>query len=302
MTQGKSKTTKKGRPVLLLLMLAVLLAAFALGFFLLHGGKPVRPAEEGASLSVCFIDVGQGNCVLICGPEKTVLIDAGPTESAGAVLACLHEAGVEKLDLAVLTHPHIDHYGGFARVLRAVDTQELWIPELPAELTPTTVSFEKLLGTLQERKIPLICAGAGRTADLGGGAVLTVVWAGVYENLNDCSLVCRLDFGESSFLFTGDIEEAAQRDMLEADAQLDAQVLSVPHHGSASSADADFLREVSPEYAVVQCGAGNDYGHPHAQMLELYGKRGIRVLRSDLDGDIVFFSDGKTITVQTEKQ
>lgn len=268
---------------------------------------PFAPAVPSPTVSaeaeICFIDTGQSDCVLIKAPEKTVLIDAGERDCAGIIGDFLSREGVSRIDLFVATHPHSDHIGSGAYVVETFDVQELLIPDIPEESYPTSSTYEKLLLAADEQGTVLTPASPGIEYDLGGGMVLKVLGpvSDYGTDYNNWSVVTKLVAGEISFLFTGDIEAEAEADLIASGAELSCTVLKAPHHGGSTSSSAPFLDAADPSCAVILCGANNDYGHPHKEVREAYAARGYEVYRTDQNGSIVFRTDGKNITVETEK-
>ena len=261
---------------------------------------PAAPAQ--GTLEVYVLDVGQGDSILIRGSEKTVLIDASVADAGTAILEDLQALGVTKLDLLINTHPHNDHFGGMRKVMSGVETAAVLLAPVPAELVPTTVSYEKLITYLQEHEIPTSAAEPGTVYDLGGGGTLTILGPQKeFHNLNSCSIVCRVDFGETSFLFTGDMESDAEKDLLERNVLLEADVLKAGHHGSSTSSSKKFLQAVNPTYVAISCGLNNDYGHPHDEAMARFEALDCTIYRTDLDGTITFITDGKTLTATVEK-
>ena len=272
---------------------------------------PVSDSETAADTAcqVHVIDVGQGDSILITTDEKAVLIDAGETQYGEQVVDYIKGLGISQLDLVIATHPHSDHIGGLGAVLAQVRTKELMMPELPENLIPTTSVYERMLDRMENHGIDGVIAEPGLTYDLGSGTTLTVLGPvaeaaaeGLYDNLNDYSVVCRVDCGERSFLFTGDMEVVAEDDLLQAGANLDADVMKMGHHGSSTSSGGLFLDAVSPSAAAISCGKDNDHGHPHREIRAELKDRQIPGYRTDLEGSILFSCDGKTITVETEKE
>lgn len=257
-------------------------------------------SETQGALSVHYIDVGQGDCILIRAGEQSVLVDAGERGNSETIVNYLNKQGVETLDLVIATHPHSDHIGSMPEVLEQFGAGELLCASLPEELIPTTRIYEKLLDTAEEKNIPMKDALPGMEFALENGAKITVLGpdAGKAEDLNNTSIVFRLDFGETSFLFTGDAEKASEEEILAGAyrEKLEANVLKLGHHGSSTSTSEKWLEKVSPQYAVALLGKDNEYGHPHEEILTRLEEKGVTLYRSDLNGNIVFTSDGKTVT------
>ena len=265
-------------------------------------GSSSSPLQSDYRLIVHQIDVGQSEAILIQGPEKTVLIDAGDRGRAGDLLRYLEEQGVRSIDLMIGTHPHADHIGGMDAIINAMPVAEVMMPDIPLELTPTTATYTAVLTAILENDIPFTIAVPGEVYHLGGGATLTILGPiTVYNNINNLSIICRVVFGETSFLFTGDAERAAEFDLVYAGIYLRSDVLSLGHHGSRTSSTQIFLDAVAPSLALISCGLDNQHGHPHREVLERLYDMGVRVLRTDLNGNIVLTSDGHTIAIETQR-
>ena len=266
------------------------------------GDVSLSASGEGAA-EVHFLDTGQSDCILILTEESTVLIDAGTSDQSGVITDYLDAQGVETIDLLIATHPHADHIGAMTDVLQDFEVKEFLMPDIPDEFQPTTRLWEKLLTAVDEEGCAVTTAAPGREYSLGGGCVLTVLGpVGDYgDDYNNWSVVTRLVCGETSFLFMGDAEKDAENDIMSTGAELDSDVLKVGHHGSSTSSGKDFVAAVSPDDAVILCGAGNDYGHPHPETTELLEGMGVQIYRTDLDGTVVMKTDGGTIAVSTEK-
>ena len=253
---------------------------------ILYGG-PTSPAPSlpaTGEAKVYIIDVGQGESILITTDEKSMLIDAGENNMGDEVLEFIDTLGLDSLDYALATHPHSDHIGGLDTVLENIPVGEV-------------------LDVIEQKNIPLTQVDSGDTIDLGSGAVVTVLGPVTeeVEDLNNTSVVCRLDFGETSFLFNGDQEEPMEQLLIENNANLDCDMMTMGHHGSSTSSSREYLDAVSPEYASISCGKANKYGHPHDETVENLEQLDIPYYRTDLSGNITFTSDGETISVRTEK-
>ena len=271
---------------------------------LLPGCEFAAPPDQTAhtpaagTLEVHFIDVGQADSALIlCGGES-MLIDGGNVDDASLVVSYLDEQGVETLDYVVCTHAHEDHVGGLAGVLAVYEAGTVFSPVTEYD----SAAFQNFVSYTQAQGLALTVPQAGDSFSLGEAQVTILGPLAEYEETNNTSLVMRVDFDETAFLFTGDMERTAEADLLEYSAgELWATVLKVGHHGSSTSSSYPFLREVLPSYAVISCGTGNSYGHPHEEVLSRLSDAGTTVYRTDLLGTVVAVSDGKEVSFTTEK-
>lgn len=252
---------------------------------------------HAAELTLTCFSVGQGDALLIQSPTgKKVLIDGGPPESREALVNKLRARGVASLDLVLLTHPHLDHLGGFLAVLGAFPVRSY----LDSGYPQSSPAYGNLLRALEERKIPVLRASAGRKIDLGGGATLTLLGPpspfinSGRSDVNANSVVTRLTYGSAAAVLSGDAEPETEAWLLSQGVTLQAEVLKVGHHGSRYASGAAFLKAVQPRYALISVGARNDYGHPTAEALARLSAAGAQVLRTDQQGDITLRSrDGQ---------
>ncbi|WP_236406152.1 MBL fold metallo-hydrolase [Microaerobacter geothermalis] len=249
-------------------------------------------------LQVHFIDVGQGASQLLIGSSgKTILIDAGNNIQEEEIVAYLRKNGIQKIDILVGTHPDADHIGGLDAVIDNFEIGKIYMPKVQSN----TKTFEDVLLAIQRKGLKVSTAKAGVTLDWEPDAkVQMIAPVREYNDDNDMSAVLKLTFGEISFLFTGDAESKSEHDMINSKVDLKSDVLLVAHHGSKSSTTEAFLDAVQPSYGVIQVGE-NNYGHPAPEILERLNKRGVKVYRNDLHGDIVFVTDGKNIKASHTK-
>jgi beta-lactamase superfamily II metal-dependent hydrolase len=268
------------------------------------GATKETTTKTAPRLRVDFIDVGQGDAALITSPTgKTVLIDGGPVASSAALVTFLRGRLRGPLDLIVLTHRHADHFGGLRAVVEQVGTRMF----MDAPTPHPGRERERLLAALERARVPVRDATRGRVIELGPGVTLRLLGpadppitdSDSRDEVNANSVVARLDYGRSSFLFTGDAEAATERRLLQERANVSAQVLKVAHHGSRYSSTARFLAAVHPTTAVISVGARNDYKHPTPATLQRLEKAGVRILRTDLDGTITMETDGTTISTSS---
>lgn len=259
------------------------------------GSSPtISNSQRQVRLLVHFIDVGQGDAILVQTPAgQNLLVDGGPMEAGPGLLAYLEKQGVKKIDVLVATHPHADHIGGLIQVINKLPVERIYMPRV----TTTSGTFEQLLKSIKKRGLTIETARAGGDLALKGIGS-RILWSGdgEQEDLNNCSVVLRVQYGQTSFLLTGDAGREVEDRLLSSGAGLKADVLKVGHHGSSSASGPAFLRAVQPRMAVIMCGKGNDYGHPHAATLKALEEAGAAVYRTDLQGTIVMASDGRQVT------
>lgn len=243
-------------------------------------------------LEVHFMDVGQADSILLTNSNHAMLIDAGDTNAKDIIIPYIKKLGIEKLDVVVFTHPHKDHIGSGVSVIESFDIGKIYM----SGKTTTTKTFEKLLDSIELKGADIIIPNAGDKIEFGNCDVTVLGPVKEYNEINDNSIVLKVNYGETKFLFTGDMEENSEKDIIETSVNLDVDVLKVAHHGSDTSSSYVFLREVNPEYAVISCGIDNDYKHPHEKILSRLEDTGAEVFRTDKMGTIVAKSDGKEIT------
>ena len=242
-----------------------------------------------AELSVHFLDVGQGDAALLLCDGESMLIDGGPASASQFIFSYLKQT-TDHLDYMIATHPHEDHVGGLAAALNAVPVDLILSPVETYENT----RFDDVKRYADKQGTPIIVPYEG-DAYLFGDAVVTILhcWPDAWDE-NDMSICVRIDYGDTSFLFTGDAEAMSEYMMVDSGIPLQADVLKVGHHGSRSSSTQEFIEAVMPRYSVISCGKENPYGHPHQEVLDVLA--GSTILRTDILGTIVMHSDGETIS------
>lgn len=244
------------------------------------------------NLEIHFIDVGQGDSTLIICDGEAMLIDAGDNNQGTKIQSYLQYKDVESLKYIIGTHPDEDHIGGMDVILYKFDCETVIMPEKEKD----TATFRDVIDTMKAKNYKNTLPIVGTTYDLGEAQFTILAPNNTYTNTNDNSVAILLQYGENKFLFTGDAEEAAEADILDNGISIEADVYHVGHHGSKTASSESFLEKASPAYAVISCGEGNSYGHPHSQTLNTLRTDKVKVFRTDEQGTIVASSDGKEIT------
>ena len=332
-------------PAFFLILLVVVGIAGAFGWRWYKSYLP--PSASGGEIQVHVLDVGpmDGDSILIVGPEdpqtkkrKAALVDAGDTGKGKAVLDALKRYGVEKIDYFIATHAHPDHLGGADEVLKATSVSTVidsGIPpptaavdetatggkggrgaaksRPPGRELPTVKSYQEFLETVKQNGAQYVKAEPGKTYDLGGGAVLTIIapieplftreqMKGGGNEPNANSVVVRLDYGNFSMLLPGDAESQTEDRMINKDANVGAKILKVAHHGSKYATSESFIKTVKPEVAIISDGEWNRYGHPAQVVLDRLKAAGVKLYRTDLQGEITITSKGKGYEIKTGKE
>jgi len=288
------RTSRKSRNTLISVLV---IAALVLGgWYITQDRNPLARAQE--HVAVHFIDVGQGDAVLISAHGQFMLIDAGDRGNEDRVINYLRRHGVQRIDYLIATHPHSDHIGALANgVIDAFPIGTILAPQLPEEITPTSRVYENFLAAVRravESGTVAEYAEVGRIIHLGNTQF--TIFGPLQpdpRNLNNNSIVMRMDYGNTSALFTGDAERAAERDLAnEFGRRLYVCLLHVGHHGSNTSSHDFFLRYVAPRYAVISVGLNNRHNHPRPEPMARLRNTGATIYRTDIHGDIVMLTDG----------
>ena len=275
-----------------------MLMAFIMSFGI--SGSNVNPADipENSNFEVHFIDVGQADSALIECDGETMMIDGGNVADSNVVAAYLKKEDVTELNYVVCSHAHEDHVGGLSGALSVTKADNIYAPKTEAN----TKAYKNFKKKAEEQNVEIKHPNVGDEIQLGSS---TVEFLGpVDENgkdLNSTSIVLKITYGNTTFLFTGDAESDEEEEILNSGADLKSTVLKVGHHGSRTSTSYPFLREVMPQYAVISVEKGNSYGHPNEETLSKLSDAGVEVYRTDESGDIVMTSDGNSINIVTAK-
>lgn len=251
--------------------------------------------DNTTNLQVYVLDVGQADSILIKSNDKYALIDAGCNETGDELVSYLESLGIEKFEHVIATHPHEDHIGGMDNIIENFDVNNFYMPDI---LT-TTKTFEDVLNALEVKNLQYTTPNIDDKFYLND-AIFTVLYLDNNEdNLNDSSIILRLEYGNNSFLFMGDASSEVEEKILNKNIKSD--VLKVGHHGSEYSSSNEFLKKVGASYAVISVGTNNSYNHPSNLALKRLEKNNMKIYRTDTNGTILFNSDKENIIVNTIK-
>ncbi|HAN22147.1 MAG: hypothetical protein A2Y15_07820 [Clostridiales bacterium GWF2_36_10] len=258
----------------------------------------VESEQAKELLKVYFLDVGQGDCILITTPNgKNILIDSGQLSTKEKVMTFLSEKGITEIEYAFFTHPHEDHIGAADVIINNIDVKNVYMPNVVA----TTQVYERLLTALEENdSVNVVQAKAGQKLTLDG--VFIEILSPIldsYNEMNEYSIIMKITYRKNKFLFMGDAHTTNEADLIEAKIIVDADVLKIGHHGSNSSTSIELLDAVTPDIAIISCGANNKYGHPHTGTIEKL--TGITTYRTDINGTIYISCDGEELVTEVSK-
>ena len=286
----------KKKLISLFLILLVLLCGCGMDMPALTAtaSSPTVSSAAEDTLTVHYIDVGQADCALLTCGDHCILIDGGNVEDSSLVVSYLDKLGVTYLDLVVCTHAHEDHVGGLGGVLAVFETGAVWSPTT----TYSSSCFDDFMHYADQQGLTVRIPEPGDTFTADALTLTVLGPTQSYADTNNTSIVLLAEFGDTRFLFTGDMETTAEADMLDYwdGMDWDVDVLKVGHHGSDTSTSYRFLYETDPEYGVISVGAGNSYGHPHDEPMSRLRDADVTIYRTDELGTILATSDGETIT------
>ena len=261
---------------------------------------PARTLQTGTTLKVYFLDVGQADSILITSDGASMLIDAGNNADGPGVVDYLKSKGISKLDYVIGTHPHEDHIGGLDDVIDNFNIGKV----IMSRMDSTTKTYRDVLAAEQNKGLTTTYAAVGTKFTFKSATFEILAPDRIGPDANENSVVLRLVFQRERFLFCGDADFLSEAAMANTVARLgetlDADVIKIGHHGSATSSAASFLRAVSPDYAVISVGADNTFGHPTQTALSAIAAVGAKVFRTDRMGTIIMSTDGKSIKVTEE--
>ena len=254
--------------------------------------KKVVDKDNKSILKVYFIDVGQGDSILISNNNKYMLIDAGNNEDGPKLVKYFKNLGIKKFDYVIGTHAHEDHIGGMDDIIYNFDIENFYMPEVIS----VTRTFEDVLNALEEKEVAFQTPKIDSNFSFSNCLVNVLYVDNNSEDLNDSSIVLRLKFLNNSFLFMGDASSKVERKILSKNIQSD--VLKVGHHGSRYATSQRFLDKVKPQFAVISVGVNNIYNHPHEETINRLNKNNIIIHRTDKEGTLVAIANGTIINFE----
>ena len=252
-------------------------------------------------MTIHYIDVGQGDCILIQVNNKNLLIDSGPSSNRKSLLDYLENLNIKKLDYIIATHPHEDHIGNMDTIIRRYNIGSFYSPKV----THSSTTFENMISSLVDKNLKINILNRGVTGiNLGENTSVSVYspLENLYsDNLNDYSPIIKITFLNNSFLFTGDAEISTENTVLSQNENLKCDILKIGHHGSSTSTSPDFITAVNPSVPIISVGKNNPYGHPTPEIISLLNSLNIKTIRTDINGSIIAISDGSNIKIYNIK-
>lgn len=250
--------------------------------------------------TVTFLNVGQADCTLVQSGDDVALIDTGDIDNDNYVINYLKNANISHIDHLILTHPHADHMGEASDIIKSFEVENIIMPN---KISTTNV-YEQLLDTIQETNHKITVPNQGDVYNIGDGTITiltdqTIDWG---DDLNYSSLIMKVSFNDVSFVITGDADKEVEENVLEKYPDIKANVLKVGHHGSSTATSYNFLKSISPTYAVISCGKDNKYGHPHKETLDRLSSLGVNYFITYECGNIVFTTDGRSLDVNCKTE
>ena len=282
---------------ILVLIILCLLVVGCKSPFIESNDKTSVSTFNSDNLRVNYIDVGQGDSIFIQLPNnETMLIDTGESYESDNVINYLNNLGIKKIDYIVGTHPHTDHIGGLESIINTFDISSIYMPKVSS----TSKTYEALLTTVSNKGLKIKTAKSGVVILDDNNLKLEFIAPNndSYSSLNNYSAVVKLNFLDNTFIFMGDAETLSEDEIT---SDIKADVIKVGHHGSNTSSGIEFVKKVSPKYAIIMVGVGNSYNHPYQSIIDRYENIGAKVLRTDLDGNIVCDSDGNKVSCNGDK-
>ncbi len=282
--------------------LFILSIIFFVSFFLLGytSKNSINTKLKDSETRIHFINVDQGDSILIENNNFNVLIDSGPNTAKDTLISYLKKYKIKKLDYLIASHPHEDHIGSMDDIVNKFYIEEFIMPKVLS----TDKNFSNLVNALKSKGLTIRNINNNLKIQLSEDNYIDFLWTGDIsdDNLNNHSIVIKYINKNTSFLFTGDMEEEVENILLSSKKSLESTVLKVAHHGSKTSSSKGFLSKVNPRIAVISCGMGNDFGHPHKNTLKALESLNSKILRTDINGNIIIKTNNDKLMISTEHE
>ena len=312
--QNKFKIMQKRKNFLILLISLIIFIGAATISIIESVGVPVwknvfnvcavkefSSCADDYPMSVHVLDVGKADCIFITCEGKNILIDAGETSIYKFVNEYLRKMNIKAIDQLILTHQHSDHVGAMSYIVDEFNIKSFMMPQLKDDMIPTFRSYERLLISLDNKGMKAERPEPGKSYDIGPMKIDIFAPLSQYDDMNNNSIVMKVTYKNKSFLFTGDAGKESERDIISAGFDVKADVLKVGHHGSKTATSQAFLNKIQPLYAVISVGEDRNK-LPKKETLERLKKNNIIIYRTDLDGTVIFATDGENLKVFCEKE
>ena len=306
MTKSKRRQ-KKSRFYLFFLVLFLIAALIPFGRrWYRYLFRPAEGIYENVDLSnaldLTFVDVGQGDCAVLRIGKWSALIDTGVYDAYDSVKATLETRGIDHLDAVFISHPHYDHAGCLQSVLLDYPVGHVYFADIPEEFFPTADWYDRILDMINRKSIPLSILHAGDRVETDDpGTFFEVLWSGGGSNMNNCSMVLRLNCNGTHVLFMGDAEREVEEKLISSGVELSSLILKVGHHGTRYGTHNKFVNIVVPQYAIISCAKDNEFGYPKDEVLDRLKAVGAAILRTDLQGSVHFVVSEGRIQYETEE-
>ncbi|MBZ9692220.1 MULTISPECIES: ComEC/Rec2 family competence protein [unclassified Clostridium] len=275
--------------------LLLLFIIFAILFMIRYLNLNVNYYDCNNNIIVHYIDVGQGDAALIQVNNINMLIDSGPKESRNKILDYLQSLNIKKINYIVATHPHEDHIGNMAKIIKTYGLYKFYAPKIEN----TTSTFEKMIDALKDKNLKInVIKKDTNSIDLGKNTDVTIFSPikDSYDNINNYSPVIKIQYGDTSFLFTGDAEKEVENEiLLDSNNNIRSDVIKIGHHGSSTSSSKSFIEKVNPSIAIISVGADNKFNHPNKSTIDCLTKNNIKIYQTNKENTIILSSDGHNI-------
>ncbi len=303
------KYNKKILTITILIFLISIVINFIIGFnlvsqsdFYVKLGIIDGIEKQDSDFTVYYLDVGQSDCSIIVCDDKVMMIDTGTKRRNIKIRGALLALGIDQIDYLVVTHPHDDHMGNAADIIKKYNVKNIIMPKIALDNQVDTLTYNHLINSIAKHDVNPMTANSGNKMNLGSATVEFLAPFEQYDNLNNMSIVLKVSFGDTSFLFQGDAENTIEKHILSSDIDISADVIKVGHHGSNTSTSDEYLDRVNPSIAVVSCGADNTFKHPNKQTIDTLVNQDIKTYITAYNGNITITSDGKSIDVICENK